>query len=73
LAATLLVLVQSALGMVVNLHVSVPRSHPGAHASNFFGGSFNSVVWEDTNSLLMAQLALAAAAVYAIVLFILAE
>lgn len=31
--------------MVVNLRVSVPHSHPGAHPSNYFSGSFKSVVW----------------------------
>lgn len=45
LAATLLVLVQAAIGMVVNLRVSVPRAHPGARPSEYFGGSFHSVVW----------------------------
>lgn len=45
LSAALLVLVQAALGMVVNLRVTVPRAHPGAHPAEFFGGSFHSVVW----------------------------
>jgi hypothetical protein len=45
LAAALLVLVQAAIGMVVNLRVAVPHSHPGAQPSNFFGGSFKSMVW----------------------------
>jgi hypothetical protein len=39
------VLAQAAIGMVVNLRVSVPRSHPGAQPSSYFGGSFHSVVW----------------------------
>lgn len=43
--AMLLVLAQAALGMAVNLDVTVPRSHPGARASNFLSGSFASVVW----------------------------
>lgn len=45
LGATLLVLAQAAIGMAVNLDVAVPRSHPGAQPSDFFGGSFKSVRW----------------------------
>jgi hypothetical protein len=45
LGAALLTLAQAAIGMAVNLDVTVPRSHPGAHPSDFFGGSFRSVVW----------------------------
>jgi hypothetical protein len=45
LGATLLILAQAAIGMVVNLDVIVPGSHPGSHPSDFFSGSFNSVVW----------------------------
>lgn len=44
-AATLLVLVQAAIGMVVNLYVTIPARHPGAHPSEYFGGSFHSLVW----------------------------
>jgi hypothetical protein len=45
LGALLLVLVQAGIGMVVNLYVVVPASHPGARPSNYFAGSFHSVVW----------------------------
>jgi hypothetical protein len=45
LAAMLLVLLQAAVGMVVNLYVKIPARHPGANASNYFSGSFHSVVW----------------------------
>jgi hypothetical protein len=45
LAAIVLVLVQSAIGMTVNLFVTVPAGHPGARASNYLSGSFHSVVW----------------------------
>jgi hypothetical protein len=45
LAAILLVLVQAGMGMVVNLYVTIPASHPGAHPANYFTGSFHSVVW----------------------------
>ncbi len=43
--AVLLVLVQAGLGMVVNLYVTVPAHHPGAHPANYFAGSFRSVAW----------------------------
>jgi heme/copper-type cytochrome/quinol oxidase subunit 3 len=33
------------VGMVVNLYVVVPRSHPGAKASNYFSGVVNGVAW----------------------------
>lgn len=45
LAASLLLLIQAGIGMVVNLYVSVPRSHPGAQPGDFFTGAFRSVVW----------------------------
>lgn len=45
LGAILLVLVQAGIGMAVNLYVTVPAHHPGARASNYFSGSFHSVVW----------------------------
>lgn len=45
LAAGILVAVQVAIGMVVNLYVTVPAHHPGAKPANYFTGSFHSVVW----------------------------
>jgi hypothetical protein len=45
LTATLLVLAQAAVGMVVNLYVTIPSRHPGARAGDFFAGSFHSVIW----------------------------
>lgn len=44
-AATLLLLVQSAIGIGVNLYVAIPPRHPGAHPSNYFTGSLHGVVW----------------------------
>lgn len=70
LTASLLVLVQAAIGMVVNLDVTVPRSHPGAHPSDYFGGSFNSVVWAITHGNL--ALAIHAALGLALVLTVIA-
>jgi hypothetical protein len=45
LGAILLVLVQAGLGMVVNLYVTVPAHHPGAHPANYFAGSLHSLAW----------------------------
>lgn len=45
LGAIVMVLVQASIGMAVNLYVTVPGRHPGARPSNFFSGSFHSVVW----------------------------
>jgi len=45
LGSTLLVLVQAGLGMVVNLYLTVPAHHPGAHSANYFAGSLHSVAW----------------------------
>lgn len=45
LVAMLLVLIQAAIGMVVNLYVAIPRGHPGAHPADYFAGSFRGVVW----------------------------
>ena len=45
LAAAVLVVIQAAIGMVVNLYVTVPAHHPGAHPANYFSGSVRSVTW----------------------------
>lgn len=45
LGAATLLLVQTGIGMVVNLYVKVPTSRPGAHPANYFSGSFHSVIW----------------------------
>jgi hypothetical protein len=45
LGAIVLTLVQSGIGMDVNLYVTVPVHHPGAHPSSYFGGSARSVGW----------------------------
>jgi heme/copper-type cytochrome/quinol oxidase subunit 3 len=39
------VLAQYAIGMVVNLFVTIPAHHPGAKPSNYFSGSGSSVAW----------------------------
>jgi hypothetical protein len=41
----LLVILQVAVGMVVNLYVRVPARHPGAQPPEYFSGSLRSVVW----------------------------
>ncbi len=43
LSAALLVLVQSSIGMAVNLYVTVPAHHSGAHPSDYLSGSVQSV------------------------------
>jgi hypothetical protein len=45
LAAIVLVLVQSGIGMDVNLYVAIPTQHPGARPSSYFSGSVRSVAW----------------------------
>jgi len=45
LVTAILVLVQAALGMVVNLYVAVPTDHPGAQASDYITGSASSIGW----------------------------
>ncbi len=45
LGTALLVILQIALGMVVNLYVTVPARHPGANPANYFTGSARSVGW----------------------------
>jgi hypothetical protein len=43
--AAIAVVVQAGVGIVVNLYVTVPDQHPGAHAENYLSGVFRSVVW----------------------------
>ncbi len=45
LGATVLLLVQSGIGMDVNLFVTIPAGHPGARPSNYLGGSVSSIAW----------------------------
>jgi hypothetical protein len=45
LGLLVIVLIQYAVGMVVNLFVKVPPGHPGAKPSNYFAGSASSVAW----------------------------
>jgi hypothetical protein len=40
-----LVVAQTAVGMIVNLYVTVPVRHPGAQPGNYFAGSLQSVAW----------------------------
>lgn len=54
-----LILIQAALGMTVNLYVGVPSTHPGAKPSSAI------------SSLLMALLAFAAALLYVLALYLL--
>lgn len=45
LGAAVLVVIQIAVGMVVNLYVTVPKRHPGSHPANYFAGSLHSLAW----------------------------
>jgi hypothetical protein len=67
LVALLLVLVQSSIGIVVNLYASIPAHHSGAHPGNYLTGSFHSVVWAIGSGTL--SLAIHAALGLALVLF----
>jgi hypothetical protein len=40
-----LVVVQTAVGMIVNLYVTVPAHHPGAQPANYLTGSLRSIAW----------------------------
>ncbi len=45
LLVAVLVVAQTAIGMVVNLYVTVPAHHSGAHPANYVTGSLQSVAW----------------------------
>jgi hypothetical protein len=45
LLAAVLVVAQTAVGMVVNLYVTVPTHHSGAQPANYFTGSLQSIAW----------------------------
>jgi hypothetical protein len=45
LAACLLLLIQYLLGMAVNLFVTLPASHPGAGAADYFTGAASGLAW----------------------------
>jgi hypothetical protein len=45
LGIAVLLIAQSAVGMVVNLYVTVPAHHPGAQPANYFTGSLRSIAW----------------------------
>jgi hypothetical protein len=49
LGAVVLVLIQAAIGMVVNLYVTIPADHPGARPANYVTGSASSVGWAVTH------------------------
>jgi hypothetical protein len=49
LIAAVLVLIQAAIGMFVNLYVTIPAHHPGVRPANYFGGSARSVAWAVTH------------------------
>lgn len=44
-AAVVVILTQASLGMTVNLYVTIPPHHAGSKPSDYFAGSYHSVVW----------------------------
>lgn len=42
---------QFLIGMLVNLFVTIPDSHPGSQPTEYFGGSFQSVLWALSSGL----------------------
>jgi hypothetical protein len=50
LIAVFLVVIQSGLGVVVNLYDTLPKQHSGANPSNYFSGSYHSVMWAISSS-----------------------
>jgi hypothetical protein len=48
-----ILLIQFGLGMWINLFITIPQNHPGADATNFVVGFFQSVVWEIANGGLL--------------------
>jgi hypothetical protein len=45
LGAIVLIMVQASVGVAVNLYVTVPAHHPGAHPADYLSGSVSSVAW----------------------------
>jgi uncharacterized membrane protein YhaH (DUF805 family) len=45
LGAVAVLLVQFGFGSAVNLFVTIPSRHPGAHPSNYLAGSWSGVIW----------------------------
>lgn len=45
LLMVLVILCQAALGMAVNLFVTIPGHHPGSQPSNYLAGSADSIGW----------------------------
>jgi hypothetical protein len=45
IGACALLLVQYLLGMVVNVYVVLPGSHPGAGAGDYFSGAATGLAW----------------------------
>ena len=52
----LLLALEFTIGMVVNLWVSVPSSHPGTNAGNYFGGIVQGIAWALATSDRVLQL-----------------
>ncbi len=71
LLAAVLVVVQTAIGMVVNLYVTVPPHHSGAQPANYFTGSLQSVAWAvDHGAVALAIHAILGLALVAITIWV---
>jgi hypothetical protein len=66
LAMAVLLLMQFVVGMVVNLYVAIPASHPGANAPDFFPGIGTAIAW----AISRGALALAAHVVLGLALIV---
>ncbi len=53
LAAVVLILVQSGLGMAANLYAIVPTHHSGAHPADYFTGSAQSIGWATSHAAIV--------------------
>ncbi|WP_338198703.1 hypothetical protein [Candidatus Nephthysia bennettiae] len=56
LSALLALIAQYLLGMAVNLFVTIPDNHPGAHAPEYFSGVVRSVTWAVLQGQVLVQL-----------------
>jgi hypothetical protein len=59
------------IGMVVNLYITVPSSHPGARAPGYFSGIYQGVLWALQNTLQPSTFSLWLHVVIGLALFVL--
>jgi hypothetical protein len=54
MALVLLCLIQYLLGMLLNLYVAIPKSHPGTSGPDYFSRAYQSVLWGLSHGGLLA-------------------